>query len=201
LRVDVATLENVNIGVGIDTSKDDYVDSTVGLLSGRDINVNGDVSVILTEATSLHFFANHQEIKSTQAGSQTFSTPDWSGENKDRIDFFGIGVKHAAIKDKLDIGADYTTTRSKGEITVNTGLLNPAFPSLSTTLDSLRLYATYRLKENLSLQASYWYERYDTKNWMLDGVAPGTIPNVLNLGEQAPRYSVNVLRLALRYRF
>jgi MtrB/PioB family decaheme-associated outer membrane protein len=201
LRADIAVAENVNIGFGVDMSKDDYLDSTIGLLSGRDINLNGDVSVILTQDTSLHFFANHQEIKSTQAGSQTFSTPDWSAENKDRIDFFGIGLKHAAIKDKLDIGADYGTSRSKGEISVTTGALNPAFPSLSTTLDSLKLYATYRLKDNVSLQASYWYERYDSKNWMLDGVAPGTIPNVLNLGEQAPRYSVNVLRLALRYKF
>jgi len=201
LRVDVAARENVNIGFGIDTSKDDYEDSAIGLLSGRDINVNGDVSVIQTPATSLHFFANHQEIKSKQAGSQTFSTADWSGENRDRIDFFGVGLKHAAIKDKLDIGVDYGTSRSKGEVIVTTGALNPSFPSLSTTLDSLRLYATYRVKANIWLLASYWHERYDTRNWMLDGVAPGTIPNVLNLGEYAPRYSVNVLRLALRYKF
>jgi MtrB/PioB family decaheme-associated outer membrane protein len=201
LRADIPIAENVNLGLGLDTSNDDYRDSTIGLLSGRDMNVNGDLSVVLTPDTSLHLFANHQEIKSRQAGSQSFATPDWSGENKDKIDFFGIGLKHVAIKDKLDIGADYSSSRSKGEISVLTGALNPAFPSLSTTLDSLKLYASYRLKDNWSLQASYWYERYDTKNWMLDGVAPGTIPNVLNLGELAPRYSVNVLRLALRYKF
>ena len=201
LRADVAVAENVNIGFGVDTSNDDYLDSTIGLLSGRDLNLNGDVSVILTQDTSLHLFANHQEIKSRQAGSQTFSIPDLSGENKDRIDFFCIGLKHVAIKDKLDIGADYGSSRSKGEISVNTGALNPAFPNLSTTLDSLKLYASYRLKDNVSLQASYWHERYDSNNWMLDGVAPGTIPNVLALGEQAPRYSVNVFRLALRYKF
>jgi MtrB/PioB family decaheme-associated outer membrane protein len=201
LRADVAVAENVNLGFGVDTSKDDYLDSAIGLLNGRDINVNGDLSVILTQDTSLHFFANHQEIKSMQAGSQTFSAPDWSAENKDRINFYGLGVKHVVIKDKLDIGADYSASRSKGDISVTTGALNPSFPSLSTTLDSLKLYATYRLKENISLQASYWFERYDTKNWMLDGVGPSTIPNVLTLGEQAPRYSVNVIRLALRYKF
>ena len=200
-RADISLAENVNLGLGLDTSNDDYRDSTIGLLSGRDMNVNGDLSVAFTQDTSLHLFANHQEIKSRQAGSQIFATPDWTGENKDKIDFFGIGLKHVAIKDKLDIGADYARTRSKGEIIVSNGLLGPAFPDLSTTLDSLKLYATYRLKDNWSLQASYWYERYDTKNWMLDGVAPGTIPNVLNFGEQAPRYSVNVLRLALRYKF
>lgn len=201
VRADISIAENVNLGLGLDTSNDDYLDSAIGLLSGRDLNLNGDVSVILTQDTSLHLFANHQEIKSRQAGSQSFATPDWTGENRDRIDFFGIGLKHVAIKDKLDIGADYAHTRSKGEIIVSNGLLGPAFPDLSTTLDSLKLYATYRMKDNWSLQASYWYERYDTKNWMLDGVAPGTIPNVLSLGEQTPRYSVNVLRLALRYKF
>ena len=201
LRADIPLHERVNLGLGIDWSEDKYSDSTIGLLSGRDFNLNGDVAVMITADTSLHFFANHQEIKSKQAGSQTFSTPDWTGENKDTIDFFGIGLKHAAIKDKLDIGADYGTSRSKGEISVNTGVLNPAFPRLSTTLDSLKLYATYRLKDNVSLQVSYWYERYDSKNWMLDGIAPATIPNVLTFGEQAPRYNVNVLRLALRYKF
>ncbi|MBI5908810.1 MAG: MtrB/PioB family decaheme-associated outer membrane protein [Betaproteobacteria bacterium] len=201
VRADISIAENVNLGLGLDTSNDDYLDSAVGLLSGRDLNLNGDVSVILTQDTSLHLFANHQEIKSRQAGSQTFSIPDWSGENKDRIDFFGIGLKHVAIKDKLEIGADYGSSRSKGEISVNTGALNPAFPNLSTTLDSLKLYASYRLKDKVSLQASYWHERYDSKNWMLDGVASGTIPNILTLGEQAPRYSVNVFRLALRYKF
>jgi len=201
LHADLAVTENVNIGFGVEASKDDYLDSTIGLRSGRDLNLNADVTVVLSENTSLHVFANHQEIKSTQAGSQTFSTADWSGENKDKIDFVGIGLKHAAIKDKLDIGADYGVTRSKGEISVVTGALNPAFPSLSTTLDSLKLHASYRLKDNVSLQASYWHERFDSKNWMLEGIASGTIPNVLTLGEQAPRYSVNVLRLALRYKF
>jgi MtrB/PioB family decaheme-associated outer membrane protein len=201
LRADFAVGERVNVGLGLDSSEDKYSDSTIGLTGGKDINMNGDVSVILTERTSLHFFANHQEIKSKQAGSQTFSTPDWSADNKDTIDFFGLGVKHAAIKDKLDIGADYGVTRSRSEINVNTGLSNPAFPHITTSLDSLKLYATYRMKDNVSLQAGYWYERYDSRDWMLDGVAPSTISNVLALGLQAPQYHVNVIRLSVRYKF
>jgi len=146
-------------------------------------------------------FASRQEIKSKQSGSQTFSTPDWSGENKDTIDTIGIGVKHAAIKDKLDVGADYTVARARSDIGVNTGVSNSAFPQLTTSLDSLKLYANYRLKDNVSLLGGYWYERYDTRNWMLEGVTPGTIPNVLTFGEQPPRYHVNVVRLAVRYKF
>jgi MtrB/PioB family decaheme-associated outer membrane protein len=201
LRADFAANERISIGLGLDSSEDKYADSAIGLTGAKDFNVNGDISVIFTERTSLHFFANHQEIKSKQAGSQTFSLPDWSADNKDTIDYFGLGVKHAAIKDKLDIGADYGVARTRSEINVNTGLSNPAFPHITTSLDSLKLYAAYRVKENVSLLAGYWYERFDSKDWMLDGVAPGTIPNVLALGLQAPQYHVNVVRLSLRYQF
>ena len=201
LRIDIAATESINVGLGAESSRDDYSDSAIGLTSGRDLGLNADVTWIVTEQTSLHLFANRQEIKSTQRGSQTYSTPDWSGENKDRIDTIGIGVKHAAIKDKLDVGADYTVSRAHSDISVNTGASNPAFPNLSTSLDSLKLYANYRLKDNWSLLGGYWYERYDTRNWMLEGVTPGTIPNILAFGEQPPRYHVNVVRLAVRYRF
>ena len=201
LRVDIAAAENVSLGLGVDWSKDAYTDSTIGLNSGTDFNLNGDVSVVLAPQTSLHFFANHEEIESKQFGSQAFSTADWSGQNKDRIDLVGLGVKHTVIENKLDVGADYAYTRSKGEIIVSNGLSGPSFPNLSTSLNSLKLYATYRLKDNVSLQAGYWYERYDSKDWMLDGVAPGTIPNVLALGLQPPQYRVNVIRLSVRYKF
>jgi len=201
VRADFAARENVNIGLGIDSSKDNYTDSMIGLTSGSSFNVNGDVSVLFTQKTSAHLFANREVIKSKQAGSQAFTTPDWTGENKDTIDFFGFGVKHAAIKDKLDVGADYGRSHSRGEVTVAAGAPAPAFPNLATTLDSIKLYAAYRMKENLTVNAGYWFERYDAKNWMLEGVNPGTIPNFLGFGDQAPHYKVSVVRVSMKYKF
>lgn len=201
LRADFAVAENLNLGLGLDASEDKYADSSIGLTSAEDLNFNGDLSWTLSEKTRLHFFATHQEIKSKQAGSQAFALPDWNADNKDTIDTFGLGVKHAAIKGKLDIGADYAVTRSRSEISVNTGAGNPAFPHVSAQLDGLKLYADYSLKKNVSLQAGYWYERYDSKDWMTEGIAPATIPNVLTLGLQSPQYHVNVLRLSLKYKF
>ena len=201
LRADFPIVERVNVGLGYESSDDKYSDSSIGLTKAEDRNLSGDVTVVLTEKTNLHLFANHQEIKSKQAGSQSYAAADWSGSNKDTIDSFGLGVKHAAIKDKLDIGADYSFTHSSSQISVDNGAGNPDFPKLSTNLDALKLYANYRLKENMTLQAAYWIEHYDSKDWMLDGVAPNTIPNMLTMGLQAPQYRVNVLRLSLRYKF
>ena len=201
LRVDIAATGTLNIGLGAELSRDRYADSTIGLTGGRDIGVNADISWMVTEQTSLHLFANRQEITSKQSGSQAFATPDWSGENKDTIDTVGFGVKHVAIKDKLNIGADYTVSRSYSDISVNTGALNSAFPQMKTSLDSFKLYADYRLKDNLSLLGGYWYEHYDARNWLLDGVTPSTIPTVLTFGERPPLYNVHLVRMSVRYKF
>ena len=200
-RVDVAATDALNFGLGFDYARDDYPESKLGLTKGRDYNVSGDVTAMLAKKTSMHFFVNHEEITSKQAGSQAYSTADWFAENNDRIDVIGIGAKHTVFDNKLDVGADYSVTRSKGIIKVETGALVPAFPDLVSKLDTFKLYATYRLRDNMSLQGTYWYERYSSDNWMLDGVTPSTISNVLSFGEQPPSYHVNVISLALRYKF
>jgi MtrB/PioB family decaheme-associated outer membrane protein len=201
LRVDVAAGEAVNFGFGADVARDQYTDSAIGLTESKDFSLNGDASVLLTKKTSLHFFLNHEEIHSQQAGSQAFSTPDWTGENDDTIDVAGFGVKRVVLTKKLDVGADYTLTQTHGAVTVDAGTPSAPFPDLQSRLDTLKFYATYHLKDNISLQGAYWYERYHSENWALDGVAPSTISNVLAFGEQPPSYHVNVITLALRYRF
>ena len=201
-RTDVAASEAVNVGFGLDYSKDDYSDSAIGLTESKDLSLSGDVSMMFTKKTSAHFFVNLEQIRSIQVGSQSVSAPDWTGTNKDIIHVLGVGAKHALIEDKLDVGADYTISQSRGEVsTVVTGVPQPGFPDLEARLNSLKLYATYRLKDNMSLHGAYWYERYTSQNWMLDGVTPSTIPNVLSFGEQPPSYQVNVITLALRYKF
>ena len=102
---------------------------------------------------------------------------------------------------KLELGADLAFSRSRSNVSVDTGASGPSFPTVSTSMDRFKLYASYRLKDNLSLIGSYWYERYDSQNWALDGVAPDTVNNLLAFGVQPPRYNENVLRLGLRYRF
>ena len=193
--------ERVSIGVGVELSKDDYSNSELGLTQSNEADFNADASVLLTDATSMHLFASWQQIKSEQAGSQTFSTPDWSAKNNDTFNSVGIGVKHQLIKDKLDVGADYVLSRSTGKIDVETGAPDGKFPNLETELDSVKLYADYRLKENLTLHAAYWYEHYNSKDWMLDGVSPDTIPNVIAFGQESPDYNVHAVMMSLRYRF
>jgi len=199
MHVSILPVETITLGLSVDYATDDYTDSQIGLIDGSEVSVHADAAMMLGESTNLHFFIGQQKIESSQAGSQTLSTPDWYADNNDTITTAGIGLTQV-INEQLDIGADFTVSRSVGEVTVTSGIPY-VYPDNVTNLDSLKLYANYRLKEDISLYLGYWYERYDSSNWALDGVTPDTIPNVISLGIQSPSYDVSVVALALRYQF
>ena len=200
-RLDYAFNEKISLGVSADYADDDYKDSAVGLTSARSANVAIELATVFTERTQGRAYFQTQSVRSQQNGSEAFAGPDWTGRVKDKFDVFGVGVKHIAIPNKLDIGADFTLSRSRSDVAVDNILAAPPFPTARTKLEAIKLYGTYSLKDNLSITGSYHYEHYDSTDWRLDGIAPGTVPNLLTLGAQSPNYSVNVLRVAMRYRF
>ena len=199
MHASILPIETLTLGLSVDYATDDYTDSQIGLLDGSEFSIHADAAMMLGESTNLHFFVGQQKIKSYQAGSQTFSTPDWFANNNDTITTAGIGFTQS-VTEQLDVGADFTMSRSVGEVTVTSGI-SSVYPDNVTDLDSLKLYANYRIKESISLYLGYWYESYDSSNWALDGVTPDTIPNVLSLGIQSPSYDVSVVALSLRYQF
>ena len=199
LRVDVALNRRISVGLEANISWDKYRKSVMGLLDGRSGAVAADAAFALAEGTSANVYLSHEQIESTQANAEFLpGAPLWFASNKDSIDTAGAGIKHRA-SDKLDIGADYTFSRSTGEISIRGALVG--FPDLTSRLHSARLYATFRPKKKLSLRLAYWYENYRSADWTVDGVTPTTIPNVLSLGQGSPSYHINVVTLSARYQF
>ena len=200
-RADVTAAEGVTFGLNADYANDDYDNSTIGLIDARTYSVGADFSAAVSDKTQLYGFAQTEHIRSNQAGSQVFAAPDWTARNEDRIDTLGVGLKHLAMGGKLELSADVGFTRMTNDVTVDAGVTSPPFPTVKTTIDRFRLRAAYQLQKNFSVVGSWWYERYDSQDWHLDGVFPSTISNLLAFGDQSPRYRVNVLQLGLRYRF
>jgi MtrB/PioB family decaheme-associated outer membrane protein len=200
-RADLNVNDKLSLGLSADATNDDYAGSVVGLTHARSANLGADLSFTLSEKTQLHAFTQGEQVRSQQSGSQTGLAADWRAENKDRFTVFGLGVKHSAIADKLDLGADLTVSRSRSSVSVDTSSSDPPFPRATTALDSLKLYANYKLNDKTSITGSYWYEYYDAADWHLEGVLPTNVASLLTFGEQPPHYRVNLLRLALRYRF
>jgi MtrB/PioB family decaheme-associated outer membrane protein len=201
MHINISPKPKYTMGLNLDIANNDYDKSILGLTESNELSINGDITALLSENTSVNFFLGHEQIESTQTGSQTFAGADWSANNDDTFDTMGFSVTHVLIEHKLDIGADYTKSRSTGKIAFSSGTPDTAFPELNTDLDSLKLYANYHLNKMITLRAAYWYERYEADDWAVDGVSSDTIPNVLSFGEKSPYYDINVIKLSMVYKF
>ena len=199
LRVDVTPGERLDIGLDGSVTWDNYFKSVIGLLDSRSWAAAADAAYALTNSTSATVYLSHEQIKSNQANAENLApSPLWFGDNKDTIDSAGVGIKYRA-DDKLDLGLDYTYSRSVGEVSIQGAPLG--FPDLTTRLNSVKLQLDFRPKQKLSLHLAYWYEDYRSEDWALDGVAPSTIGNVLAFGQGSPSYHVSVITLSGRYQF
>lgn len=198
LRADWTVSETLSVGASLDSSQDRYTESVIGLRDGRRLAVTLDTAWAVTEQTQLRLYAQGETMRTFQAGSALSGQPDWSGRVKDSFSVLGLGARHRMLDDKLELDADLTFSRARSDTTVLSGVDTSPFPTDRVSIDGLKLGASYQLKDNLTLLGSLWRERYESQDWRIDGVRPDTVPYLLTFGQTSPKYSVNVLRVALR---
>ena len=201
VRGDFAFGDNVALGVSIEAGDDDYPASRIGLRSARRTSLGADLAWTIGERTRLTAWAQSEAMQSQQAGSQIVAAPDWTSRGRDRFDVVGIGVRHALIPDRLEVGADAVVSRARSQLRVDTGIGDPSFPEDRMATDTIKVYASYKLSDSISLDGGLWSERGLARDWRLAGVGPATLPNLLAFGVQPADYRVYVLRASVRYRF
>ena len=200
-RMDITMTNRSSAGISLDWAQDHYPDSVIGLNTSQVTNAGLDFSTQPSTNTTVSFFLSYEDITSHMANSQLYSIPDWSGRMKDNFTTGGLGFKHIVSENKLDIGADYVHTYSRGKITLNQGGLDSSLPDLVTRLNSIKIYANYHYSDSLLFNGKYWYEHYSSRNWAFDDVYTDTISNNISLGQEAPSYNVNVFMASIRYQF
>ena len=110
----------------------------------------------------------------------------------------GVCINWDVIPDKLDIGTDLVYSDYTGKINYDNA---PNYPDLESTLKSVRIHGTYKMKENLSVKLSYWYDDYSEDDWAKDGIGVATLPTVLGLGAETQDYDVHEIAASIRYEF
>ena len=205
--------ERVSLGVTAQYMDEEYGDTVIGLSQSNQSTFTLDSSVLLKKDLTGYLFYSHENITSDQAGSIDGIAdapppdwlPNWYADYDDTIDSIGLGIKQKNIRNKLDLGIDYTYSRSRGKIdfidrnvVLATGL---PFPETSADVHTIKLYADYRMKKNLKLRLNYTYEDYVSRDWALDGVTYDSIGRVLPLGEQSPDYSEHLLGVSVVFKY
>jgi len=178
-------------------AKDDYDKTQLGLTGSEDYGYDINLALQLNEHLSGYAFAGQQWIESNQAGSQSFSTPDWSADIEDEFINLGAGFTYTGLlEDKLTLGGDYLFANSTSDTLVTYDVTTPQGDYYSFN-HSLKLHANYALSEEMALKLAYQYERYyDTDYAQID---VDTVPGLTTLGDLNHNYNAHQVMLSFSY--
>jgi hypothetical protein len=135
-----------------------------------------------------------------QNGFTGVDTTPWLAADTDR--FWNVGVGGRWVPQaRWILTLDYLLAPSYDNTDNTAGGLQQAFPQNWTKLDSTRVGVFYQWTTAAQIHFQYTREQYNSTDWALNGVGPSTVPNLLALGVQPYRDSVNVFALSVRYQF
>jgi MtrB/PioB family decaheme-associated outer membrane protein len=199
VELSVTPAEKWSVGLNVEYFEDEYSEMFLGLQEASGSNTNIDVTYVFSEDLSATAYYNYDRLESQQAGSEWTINPasgvPWLASDSNLTKTLGLGVKWAAIPEKLDLGFDLVYADYTGKIQY-AGATD--LPTLGSTLTGLGLDAVYRLKDDLSIRAGYRYERYEESDWAKLGEVDA-IGSLLSLGEAPVDSQVHWLSLSLRY--
>jgi len=179
---------------------DSYTQSRMGLTSGNELRLTGDLSWSLGDKSSLYLTGGYENIEAVQFGSESFAREDWNATNNDKFYTAGGGFRVREIADKFDLQLDYTRSEGTSEINLASTVSGQSqFPDLESTLEYLRLLLSYKQSDRLKLTLNIRYQSFLAEDWALEGVAPDTIPSVLTLGAQPYDDDMVIIGLGFRY--
>jgi MtrB/PioB family decaheme-associated outer membrane protein len=180
-------------------AQDDYDDSDLGLDEGEYRNVTLDAGLQLSQDVVLTGQLGYDELETTQFGSQSFSTADWTANQKDESWIAGISINLPRIVERVRGRLGYTYIDTTGEIENNTSGLRSDFPDLDTTRHRVELDLRYQVNDKVDVGVAYLFEDYDVDDWTLDGVQPDTVNNLLASGANWRGYDVNLVTLSFTW--
>ncbi|HSM12418.1 MAG TPA: MtrB/PioB family decaheme-associated outer membrane protein [Lysobacter sp.] len=206
--------ESWTMSASVDQAKDEYNQSEFGLLDSRIDSFTFETVYAPSQLWSAFLFYNREELDSNQngrafrgGGSKLAQAGDpdqnWSVRHRDNIDSYGAGYKRSLAGTRLDFGIEYLYSKAHSNLDFAAGsaLEVAPLPRDVTRLNSLNVHGTFKMRPNTALRLGYWYERYHSTDWSIDGIEPNQLANVILLGETSPDYKVHVVSLSLIYRF
>jgi len=189
----------VSLGFKSRYADDDYAKSVLGLLNGEEFAWSADLSWTVTDNSIAYLNLGIDELESEQAGSNAFSTPDWTASHDDSFTTIAAGFRILSINDKIDLDLGFVRSDGTSEIDIVTTDGPGSFPDLETTLDDIRLGVAWRTSDTLAIDVDLRYRRFETEDWALEGVGPVTIPVVLSLGAEPWDDDSLVVSVGFRY--
>ena len=193
-------------------ARDDYDRTELGLTDVRSLSSTIDLGYDPAPDVHAYVFYSYQagsrDDTAVNVGANFAGAGDPTrryGETiEDIAHSFGVGGRLERMDGRLVLEADYTFTRTGNDVEVTAG------SGLATALDlpenrlrrhSIRLGATYKLRESTSIQVLYQLAKLSYTDFAYEGVGTANLPDLLPLGQGTPDNRTSIISIAVRYRF
>ena len=195
---------NFDIELSYQLGVDKYPTTSYGLKKSDFSGYGADLTYTLSKSASLFGFYEHELYKGDQADHQsdsgTFSTDpanDWTALIEDHVNTFGAGFNMTYSFSRVR-GTSLLTTPEGGSPATAANFTN----GLDTTrISILRAYLQWKLRSNLSVRVSYWFEQWDLDDIVRNDYAVDfmTEASGIYLGALQPGYLYHVGSLMFIY--
>lgn len=199
LHTDYQSDMGLSLGASLHSVDDDYHHTSVGLTQVSYLGYDMSAQYAFSNDLILNAFLNQDWRDSDQAGSNSFSTPDWYSTSEEKSTLIGAGIVYQNLFDNhLDIGLDYSYSDGQSDTDVTYGITSP-YGDYYARKHNINAYAKYKFAESMSLRVDWLFEKYQDANWQNQGTTWDSIPNVLSFGDMNHDYNAHYLGLTLSY--
>jgi MtrB/PioB family decaheme-associated outer membrane protein len=203
LRADFVPNEKLNFGFAASYAEDDYADSFFGLNSAEISSWTIDAGWYPAEKISLTGFYTNEKFDASQsarsfwdAASAADPANDWFADTEDRVDTWNLALSFSDLGaargwSGFDAGLDYTFSDTRSDIRVTAATARTApLPELTAEMRSFSLWASFATGDRSNIRLTAENAKLSSDDWGLDHVVPGTLANVLLLGQSAANYDL-----------
>jgi MtrB/PioB family decaheme-associated outer membrane protein len=223
----VFAASNLSFNLSVGAGRDDYLNTTFGLLDNKHRVYTIGTDATPSERTTFGLSYSYEDYRSLSQSRQWSSDVEkfdvrrnWSTDGHDRAHSFMADAEVKQIREKVDLRFAYDYSRARATTFYETGPVERTLPEgpediVSTLPPPTQLppaYSathrgtvdlTYALSGQLGIGFSYWYEQYRVEDWTLDAQANPSLDrgSALLLGYIYEPYTANTFWGRILYRW
>ncbi|GMR15127.1 MAG: hypothetical protein BMS9Abin30_0748 [Gammaproteobacteria bacterium] len=200
IELDLAPVEALGINLSYIRANADYRKSELGLQESDEKSYSINLNYAVGKKVTLYAFLTRDDIDADIVSAAGISSVPWNAATRDRIKTAGLGIS-GRISEKSNIGFDFVSSVSKGDISVQATLDEEPFKPLRTDLSNAKVHFDYEVNDLWSYKLYVEYENFSSQDWAIDGLGVDGVSPVLTMGEQSPEYKAWYFRVQANYRF
>gem|GEM_PF-2904657 len=177
----------------------EYTESEIGLQENRKVQYGVEFNWQVVEDINFALYLINEQSDIDLASSQGPNVSDWFASSNDTIDNVGLSLQLANLVDQqIDLSLEYNHADATSEINVNSSSAN-RMPTIKSDWTTAALKVDYHYSDEWRFQIGYQLDKFDSDDFAIDNVLPGTVSNLITFGAESYNYDVDYFSISFTY--